>query len=301
VVSVITSISYDHMAILGHTLAEIASEKAGIIKNGRPVVSAPQKEEAGEVIERIAGERNAPLYWVGRDYHVKPIDHNLDEQSFWIWSEKDQAAANEFLSTNGAKGIPPLRLTIPLLGQHQVENAATAYTALMVLRQEGFNISDAALAQGFAQVIWPGRFEILSKQPFLVIDSAHNRDSASRLRQAMEDYFPGREVILVFGASEDKDINGMFSELFPGIQQAVMTQSIHPRAAAAAKLAELAEKFGKPINIIPRIEDALAFALDQVGDKKVILVTGSLFVAAAARAVWPELRPGPAKEIDHEK
>jgi dihydrofolate synthase/folylpolyglutamate synthase len=182
------------------------------------------------------------------------------------------------------------------LGQHQVENATTAYAALQVLNQEGFNIPELAIQQGFAKVVWPGRFEILSKQPFLVIDSAHNRDSAKRLRQAMEDYFPGCGAILVFGASEDKDIDGMFTELFPSVKQAIMTQSTHPRAANVEKLAGMAAKFNKPIKNIPQIEDALVYALEQVEEKDVILVTGSLFVAAAARAVWPEIRLRPTKE-----
>jgi len=296
VVSVITSISYDHMAILGNTLAEIASEKGGIIKNGRPVVTAPQKDEARQVIEKIAGERGAALYQVGKDYYFTPQSHTLEEQSFWVWPAKDQALASDYFSSNGAKGTPPLSLTIPLLGQHQVENATTAYAALQVLNQEGFNVPELAIQQGFAKVVWPGRFEILSKQPFLVIDSAHNRDSAKRLRQAMEDYFPGCGVILVFGASEDKDIDGMFTELFSSVKQAIMTQSTHPRAANVEKLAGMAAKFNKPIKNIPQIEDALVYALEQVEEKDVILVTGSLFVAAAARAVWPEIRLRLTKE-----
>jgi dihydrofolate synthase/folylpolyglutamate synthase len=213
----------------------------------------------------------------------------LDGQSLWVWPAQDQAEADEFFRSDGARGKAPELLTTPLLGRHQVENAATAYTALQVLNGRGFNASREAIKAGFASVIWPGRFDILARHPFVVVDSAHNRDSALRLHQAMEEYFPGRPVVMVFGVSEDKDIRGMFSELLPGVQQVIMTQSQHPRAMDAGKLAELAEPFQKPTKAIPAVENALAFALEQVAENGVVLVTGSLFVAAAARAVWSEV------------
>ena len=201
-VSVISSLSYDHMNVLGDTLSKIAYEKAGIIKPGRPVVTAPQQDEARIMLEKVSQERLSPLFEVGKDYLYQPLDHNLDRQSFTI--RKSNEIPEE-----------PLVLTIPLLGLHQVENASTAYVALSVVRQEGLQISDESIRTGLATVVWPGRFEILHKSPPFVIDSAHNRDSAKRLRQALDEYFPKRDVILVFGASEDKDILGMYQELLP--------------------------------------------------------------------------------------
>ncbi len=109
-----------------------------------------------------------------------------------------------------------------------MENAATAYAALKVAGEQGLPTSDAAIQAGFAVTHWPARFEILSSEPLLVVDSAHNRDSALKLRQALDDYFPGRGVMLVFGASEDKDIEGMFTELMPRVQTVIATKSIHP-------------------------------------------------------------------------
>jgi dihydrofolate synthase/folylpolyglutamate synthase len=184
------------------------------------------------------------------------------------------------------KDEQPLELTIPLLGRHQVENAAAAYGALVTARAGGLQISDAAIQAGFSQVHWPGRFEILRQAPPVVVDAAHNRDSALRLRQALDDYFPGKPVILLFGASEDKDIQGMFSELLPRVSQVIATQSVHPRAIDPAVLADLAHQLGSSALVISRVEDAFEKALQLAGEDQVLLATGSIFIAAAVREEW---------------
>jgi dihydrofolate synthase/folylpolyglutamate synthase len=191
-------------------------------------------------------------------------------------------------SGGGAEEWEPLRLHVPLLGAHQVENAATAYSALVVARNRGLPITEAAIRQGFADVIWPGRFELLSRVPPLVIDSAHNRDSALKLRLAIDDYFPSLPVILVFGASQDKDIKGMFKELLPRVRQVIATRSIHPRSIDPDILVDLAHQFGSPARAVPTVEEALEEALRLAESEAVIVVTGSLFVAAGVRAAWLE-------------
>jgi dihydrofolate synthase/folylpolyglutamate synthase len=175
-----------------------------------------------------------------------------------------------------------------LLGFHQVENAATAYAALKTAEKYGVDISDKAYHEGFSSVVWPGRMELLRRKPPVVIDSAHNRFSALRLRQAMDDYFPGLPILLVFGASEDKDIEGMFQELLPRVRRVITTQSTHPRAIDAKELVTLAHRSGRSAEAIIPIEDALAAALSEAGQDCVILITGSIFVAAAARDIWFE-------------
>jgi dihydrofolate synthase / folylpolyglutamate synthase len=198
-----------------------------------------------------------------------------------------------------------------LLGMHQVDNATTAYAILQTARQSGLSIDQMAIRKGFASVDWPGRFEILRGEPPLVVDSAHNRDSAHRLRETLDDYFPGRAVVLLFGASEDKDIAGMFAELLPAARQVVIAQSFHPRAAQADQLAELALQYGKEygggpgVSIVPEVEAALEEAL-RLADvaapmglaalmgqaapieqaAPVVLATGSIFIAAAVRETW---------------
>ncbi len=287
--SVITSLSYDHTQFLGETLAEIATEKAGIIKPGVPVVLAPQKDEARRAIERIAVERNAPLVQVGQDYLFAQLAYSLNGgQSFSIWAASEQAQANEYIESGGFQEWEPVRLNIPLLGYHQVENAATAYAAMQVARVNGLPLSEADIRKGFAQVHWPGRFEVLQPYPPVVIDSAHNRDSALKLRMALDDYYPGLPVVLVFGASEDKDIAGMFAELMPRVRQVVATQSFHPRAVDTAVLVELAHRYGKPAKAVVPVEDALEEAIRMAEGEAIVLAAGSLFVAAAVRQSWAD-------------
>jgi len=285
-VSVITSLSYDHMAVLGDTLSQIAYEKAGIIKAGRPVVVSPQKDEALQVVERTAMERGSELTVVGRDYFYAANAHALGGQNLIVWSAAEQGLVDEFIESGGRTEWEPQRLAIPLLGYHQVENAATAYTALQVARKEGLAISEREIRQGFERVDWPGRFEILQRSPLVIIDSAHNRDSALKLRLTLDDYLPGRQVILIFGASEDKDVHGMFAELMPRVREVIATQSIHPRAMDANLLVELAHSFGVKAKVVLPLEAALQAALHEADGEAVIVAAGSIFVAAAIREIW---------------
>ncbi len=285
-VSVITSLSYDHTYLLGDTLSQIASEKAGIIKPEVPIVVAPQEEEARVVIERIASERSAPLIQVGKDILYRPGEHSLAGQSLQVWMADPYLAKQTSQATGEASENSPISLTIPLLGDHQVVNAATAYATLRVFDDITFAISDEAISRGFAQTSWPGRFEILRSQPPIVVDSAHNRDSANRLRRTLDEYYPGMEIILVFGASEDKDVAGMFAELLPGISDLIVTKSFHPRAMEPEQLMEFAQQYNKPAKIEADVADAFYVALHAAGQTKLVLVTGSLFIVAGAREAW---------------
>lgn len=285
-VSVITSLSLDHMDVLGDTLAKIAAEKAGIIKQGRPLVLSPQREEARLVVTRIAEERQSPVTLVGHDYLFAPWSHSLSGQSMLVWPAADQPLVDEYIESGGRENWEPLRLVLPLLGHHQVENAATAYSALQVAKAEGLYVPDIAIQKGFSEVFWPGRFEVLRRNPLLIVDSAHNRNSAQKLRQAIDDYLPGQPVILIFGASEDKDVKGMFAELLPRIRQVIATESLHPRALPADELVQLAHRFGRPAQKIMPLENAVETALRMAGDEFAIVAAGSLFVAAAVREIW---------------
>lgn len=287
-VSVITSLSYDHTYLLGDTLAQIAAEKAGIIKPGVAVVASPQAEEARWVLERIAYERGSRLVQIGRDYQYEPVSRSLDGQTFWIWPASDQPAM-EASDARKNRRNKRIRLTIPLLGQHQIVNTATAYAALQEVRKTGLKISQQAILNGFSSVKWPGRFEILRRKPPVVIDCAHNRDSAQKLRLTLDEYFPGLRVIMVFGASEDKDVEGMFAELLPRVSQLIAVKSFHPRAMEPELLVHLAEKSGCPVKVILDVADALEEALRLAGDDGMVLVAGSIFVAAGARIAWQKL------------
>ncbi len=282
-VSVITSLSFDHMNVLGDSIAQIAAEKGGIIKTKKPVVLAPQWKEAREVIEKIAEERKAPLTIIGRDYFYGEHSRSLNGQTFFLWSKDDQELVNDYISSGGRTEWEPEHFSIPLLGTHQVENAATAYATIQILRENSLTINRESISAGFARVNWPGRFEIIQKSPLIIIDSAHNQDSALRLRLAMDDYLNGKPIVLLFGSSEDKDVRGMYSHLLPRVKTLVATRSTHPRAMEPKLLVELANQFGKHAIETQTIEEGLNEAIKQAGKDAAIMVTGSIFVAAAVR------------------
>jgi dihydrofolate synthase/folylpolyglutamate synthase len=267
-VSVITSLSYDHMAVLGDTLAEIAGEKAGIIKEGIPVVSSPQKEEALQVLERVAIEKRATFFLVGKDVKFERLTSSLDGQSLHITDDLRHST---------------LDVQLPLLGLNQIENAATAYVAL---KTSGLEISDEAIKKGFAEVNWPARFQVVRREPPVVIDSAHNRDSALHLRETLDENFPDRPVIMVFCALEDKDIPGILEELEPRLERVVATRADHPRAPTAEWIAEQVRKVGIPVETVTPVASALERALELAGEQKLVLSTGSVAFAGEISAAW---------------
>ncbi len=272
-VSVITSLSYDHTAVLGDTLTLIAGEKAGIIKPGVSVVSSPQREEAIKVLEKVSAERGCQLTLVGRDVRYQISSQSLDFQ--------DIAVDRGQWTVDGDS----LTLRIRLLGTHQAENATTAYTALKV---SGLDVSDESIRLGFAETFWPGRFEVAQREnPTVIFDSAHNQDSFEKLAAALETYFPGRKVILILGVSEDKHLAAMLTAIQPLLALVIATRADHPRALEPEKIVETAKQLGVACEAAALVETALAQALDQArktGD--IVLAAGSIFVMAEAKKAW---------------
>jgi dihydrofolate synthase/folylpolyglutamate synthase len=298
-VAVITSISYDHMHLLGDSLSDIAREKAGIIKEGVPVVVAPQQYEAERVIERIAEERDAPLVQVGKDWLFSTGSHNLEGQTLFIWSSEEQSLMDTYVETTGSEEWAPPRYEIPLLGYHQVINTAVAYAALQSGKSNGIQLTEAQIKDGFKKVNWPGRFEIVSRKPMIIVDSAHNRDSALKLRLALEDYFPGQPVTMIFGASADKDITGMLAELLPRVSRIVATQAEHPRAEEPELISEIAHSHGFRVRVIRSMDEALVWAIEQARPGEVILAAGSLFIAAEAIEAWKRIKSGVVMSLEN--
>ncbi len=266
VVCIITSISLDHTQILGNTLGEIAREKAGIIKPGCWVVLSPQPEEAASVISEICREKEAKVVQVGKDVTWHKIGGDLYHQSLVI---------------EGRKNI--YDFSIPLLGDFQLENAATAVTALEILASAGFAISAANIVQGLARVKWPGRFQILQQHPIVLVDGAHNVASIKRLVSNIKAYFTHKKVFLVFGTSSDKDIPGIINELIPLSPQVIVTRSSHSsRATPTATLAAEFTKQGIEPETKETVAEAISRALSLADRTDIICVTGSLFVVAEA-------------------
>ena len=264
-VCIITSISFDHMELLGNTLVEIAAEKAGIIKPGCVVVSSPHSDDVDRVIDTACRNRQAKLIRVGSDV---------------TWGSCSIEASRQSLQVKGRLGS--YNISIPLLGAHQLENAATAVAALEVLTEKGFNITADSIVRGMAKVTWEGRLQVLSRRPLVVVDGAHNTDSIRKLKQALRQYFHFDRAILIFGMSLDKDLAGIVSELVGFFDEVIVTRSIHPRAMATGLIVAEFARQGVRAEETDDISIALPLALDLAEDRDLICVTGSLFVVAGA-------------------
>jgi len=291
-VSIITSLSLEHTYLLGDTLDKIAYEKAGIVKPGVPAVIAPQRDEARIVLETVCRERGVPLTRVGRDWKYEAGLADLDGQNFSI-----RRLAGDGSELDG-------EYWIPLLGRHQLENTACAIATMGIMKQQGFDISAGAVREGLRTVNWPGRMEILSREPLVVVDCAHNPYAARILRSALEEWFPGQRWVLVYGASVDKDIAGVLTTLLPISDYVIVTRSDHPRAAAPARLADIAASVGGGAEISVNPAKALqrALALQRksavMGPDTGLLVTGSIFLVADAREEWARHMGIPLPDID---
>ncbi len=272
-VSVITSLYLDHVSILGDTLEQIASEKGGIIKPGIPVICAPQEPKALEVIRTIARANGSKLVEIKRDYPYSVVSKSLKGQDFQIDLPDDESGTSFW---------------IPLLGEFQVINAVTAYATLIELSHFGFSLDIPTIRDGFSRTFWPGRFEVLRKEPPVIVDSAHNPASIGKLRETINEFFPDQKLILVFGISEDKQLDGMFTEILPRTAHLICTQADHPRAMDPEKMADLARAYDCEVTSISNVGEALAKALSLVDQGQVVVVAGSIFVAASARIAWFE-------------
>lgn len=257
-VCVITSISLDHTAVLGDTIAKIAAEKAGIIKPGVTVISAPQAPEAAEVIEEACRAKQARLVAVGRDI---------------IWHELGFTDRGQSITVSGLRGR--YEVSIPLLGGHQLANATTAVAAL-----EALDISPHFIVAGLANVNWPGRMQVLRQEPLLIADGAHNVDSVRKLIEALQRHFQSRRRILIVGTSADKNSAGMVAELAASFDMVVATSAEHPRATPAAELAAEFARHGVSALVTESVAEAVEAALARADKGELICATGSLFVVA---------------------
>jgi len=265
IICIITPISLDHTQILGNSLEEIAREKAGIIKPGCWVVLSPQPEEAASVISDICREKKAKVVQVGKDITWHKIGGDLSPQSLVIEGRRNN-----------------YQVSIPLSGDFQLENAASAVAALEVLGSAGFAISTADIARGLARVKWPGRFHILQEYPTVLVDGAHNVASIKRLVDNIKGYFAHKRIFLVFGTSCDKDIPGIINELVPLSPQVIVTRAAHSRAAPLSTLVAEFSKQGIELEIRETVTEAISRALSLADRTDLICVTGSLFVVAEA-------------------
>ena len=265
-VSVITSISIDHVATLGDTIPKIAAEKAGIIKPGIPCVISPQSDpSAMRVFEQTSADRSSPMVSVADRFTMRCISAELDGQSM-------------LLSGNGRE----YKLRTPLLGGHQMENVATAVAAVEVLVERGFDVSDAAFDRGVRDVIWPGRFQVYFREDkTIVIDGAHNPYSVGRLVETIGKYFTPDRTILVFGSLGGHSADGMLAALRTLTPDIIAVQSRHPRSARSSDTADKVRGMGfSLIGEADTVSAGLACAFNHAGPGDLILCTGSLALVA---------------------
>jgi dihydrofolate synthase/folylpolyglutamate synthase len=293
----ITSISYDHMEVLGYTLAEIAREKAGIIKPSVPILTSTRAPESLETIARIAAERGAPLIRIG----PKGTPHCV-----YGYSIGKASSDGQIFGVRGPHGAYA-NLALGLLGEHQIENATLAVALAETLRDAGLPITEEAIRRGLDEARWPARLQVVSRAPWIVVDSAHNADSFTRLLTALRRHFTFERLILALGVLADKDLLGIATAIANGgVDLAIAATVASPRAQPAAIIAETVRKAGPDLETRAYAGSAaaLAEALQEAGPHDLICVAGSVYFAGEALrwlATRPEVTAGAIEiaGIDH--
>ena len=255
--AVITSISMDHMEYLGNTLGEIAGQKAGIIKPGSRVVTCRQEKEAMDVIERESKKLGCPLY-VGDKTEAELVTADLDHMVFRYQKET---------------------YTIHLAGSHQLENAVLALAGIRALQDTGYQISGEQIRSGMEKARWNGRFTILKKDPYLVVDGAHNPDAARKLQESLRMYFPNREFVFLMGVFRDKQYETIAERMAPMAREIIaMETPDNPRALPAKELGEVLCRYKTPkqVYVADSLEKALQLGMKLAGKEDVIVAFGSL-------------------------
>lgn len=271
VVTIITRVDFDHENFLGHSLAEIAAEKAGILKHGVPVVLAEQRTEALDVIRARAGEFGCPIIETGTAFRI---------EKEWM----ENGCSRAIVIENASRWQIELAPRLP--GRFQIQNSLNAVAAVRYLQKRGYRISDDAVARGISQAVWPGRLEKLQSGPDLYLDGAHNPSAARELATFLEQNLAGRKIWLVFGALRDKAVDEIAGVLFPDTAEVIFTQPRTTRAISVSQLAEITAHHAAHFAVIPEPEAALEYALDRAAASDAVIVAGSLYLVGQLRHYW---------------
>lgn len=269
VASVITSISFDHMEYLGDTLEKIAAEKAGIIKPGVPVIINVEDESASRVIRQIASEKGSPIYEA-----QKPA------------CKMREKTVNGYTFDAVVEGTEYRNLAITMIGAHQIGNAVCALTVLEVLRRENLiRLDKDKLYSGFRKAKQAGRFEILRKDPFVIIDGAHNEAGADALRAVLAEHFPGGRILMIVGMLADKKIDKLLEKFEKITDDFVATEPDNPRRLPAEDLCGQIIKRGKKCTAIADPEDACRYAGEAASAYDAVVYAGSLYLIGRVRGI----------------
>jgi dihydrofolate synthase/folylpolyglutamate synthase len=272
-VSAITQIHFDHESFLGHSIAEIAGEKAGIIKHGVTIVSAAENPEAIRVIRRRVEQMSAPLIEIDSTYHVN------------AFSSVDGFYSAEIVE-KAASSAQPIPLKLSLAGRYQVRNAITALAIAKVLAGRGFHISDVDISQGIATVRWPGRIEKIADHPAVFLDGSHNPSGARELAEFWREHLKGRRIHLVYGSVRDKSVDEIAGLLFPFAASVIVTAPRQPRALSAEALAEMTRHLAPLLSVVADPRVALERAISNAEPEDVVFATGSLYLVGDLRKWW---------------
>jgi dihydrofolate synthase / folylpolyglutamate synthase len=272
-VSIITRIDFDHENFLGHSLQEIAGEKAGILKAGVPVVVAEQHEEAREVILARARELHCPVIETAATYRIEDS----------VMEEGCAGALVTRIATGRSMEIAP-----QLKGGFQLQNAVTAVAAARVLQRQGFRIPAEAIQKGVAATVWPGRLEKLHSLPDVYLDGAHNPAAARELANFWQQELAGRKILLLYGALRDKAVDEISGILFPHAAEVIFTEPRTSRAISASQLSEIAAHQASRSSVIPDAEQAFDYLLSKAAPEDAIFITGSLYLVGQLRHYWKQ-------------
>jgi len=275
-VSLITNISFDHQAFLGNTLQEIAGEKAGIIKRGIDLVTAATQPRVLELFRKTCKDKGAPFWRVGRDIRYRAAGNKISYYGF------DRRLKD---------------IQLGLAGTYQHRNAALALSVIELLERRGFRVSEDHIREGLKNAHWPGRLQVVSRNPLMILDGAHNPGAIRCLSEAVRGGFRYRRLILVLGVMADKDVRGVLRGIVPMADYVFFTRPEYYRAAAPEILVQAASALGKPGEIQPTLAKALEGAKRMAHREDLILITGSLFTVGETMAVLdPETyKPDPIR------
>jgi dihydrofolate synthase/folylpolyglutamate synthase len=266
-ISIITSISYDHVKILGNTLEEIAYEKAGIIKEETPAILYPVEEEAKLSIEKIAKEKQSPIIYVRKeDSMLKEKLYNVHYQDIIINTNKDT-----------------YEIQLSLLGTHQLLNCSVVINAVEELQKIGAHIGKEHIIEGLKKVKWPGRLEMLKSKPMVVIDGAHNIDGITSLKNSINTYFRYNKLILIVGILSDKQVEDMVKVITPEASNIITVTPPSYRAENSSELVEIIKKYNTNCEAIENYKEAYEKALYYASEDDLVLICGSLYMIGEMR------------------
>ena len=265
-ISVITNVAKDHEEHLGKSILKIAGEKAGIIKKGRPLITAATTPQALHLFSKVCREKESPFYRVGKEFrYARAEDGDFDYEGLnrKLWS-----------------------VHLNLKGFHQIINAATAFGAMEVLEDLGYRVSTDAMIDGVREVEWPGRLEMVSSSPGVILDGAHNPAGALVLKESLEKEFQFQHLVLLIGIMKDKDIQSIFQLLAPLADHIILTRPHTDRATPPLLLKKILGRSGKKAEIVEDLNEAIVRGLSLVGKEDLLCITGSLYTVGEARAYF---------------